>query len=56
VKAPVSEAAANTVIVPVAGAELLELDGELELPLEQPAAATAASPATITVKRRILHS
>jgi hypothetical protein len=42
-------------MVPVAGAELPELDGELEL-LEQPAAATAASPATITAKRRILHS
>src|SRR5215470_564556 len=56
VKAPVSDDAANTVIVPVAGAELPALDGELELLLEQPAAATAASPAAMTAKRRILNS
>jgi hypothetical protein len=54
VKVPVSDAAANTVIVPVAGLELLVVDGELELLLEQPATATAASPAAITAKRRIL--
>jgi hypothetical protein len=54
VKASVSDAAANTVIVPVAGVELLALGVELELLLEQPATATAASPAAITVKRRIL--
>jgi hypothetical protein len=35
VKVPVN-AAANTVIVPVAGLELLVVDGELELLLEQP--------------------
>jgi hypothetical protein len=51
VKVAVSEAAAKTVIVPPAG---LALDPELpEPPLEQPAAATAASAAAITVKRRI---
>jgi hypothetical protein len=54
VKVPVSDAAANTVIVPVAGLELLVPEGELELLLEQPAAATAASPAAMTAKRRIL--
>src|SRR6185437_2002705 len=57
VKAPVSELAASTVIVPVAGAVLLALEaGGGELLLEQPAAATAASPAAITAKRRILDS
>src|SRR5215469_11469382 len=53
VKASVSEDAANTVIVPVAGAELLVLGVELEL-LEQPATATATNPAATTAKRRIL--
>jgi hypothetical protein len=53
VKVPVNDAAANTVIVPVAGLELLVVDGALELLLEQPATATAASPAAITAKRRI---
>src|SRR5690348_2203806 len=56
VKASVSDAAANTVIVPVAGAELLALGAELELLLEQPAAATATRPPAIRAKRRILHS
>src|SRR5215470_7548151 len=56
VNAPVSDEAANTVIVPVAGAELLVLGAELELLLEQPATATATKPAAITAKRRILHS
>src|SRR5690348_12635651 len=56
VKVPVSDAAANTVIVPVAGAELVVVLGaELEL-LEQPATATATKPPAITAKRRILHS
>src|SRR5215472_15736291 len=55
VKASVSEAAPNTVIVPVAGAELPVLGAVVEL-LEQPATATAASPAAITAKRRILYS
>jgi hypothetical protein len=54
VNVPVNDAAANTVIVPVAGLELLVPEGELELLLEQPATATAASPAAITAKRRIL--
>src|SRR5215472_14085758 len=52
VKVSVSEAAANTVIVPVDG-ELPEL-GVVVLLLVQPAAATVASPAAITAKRRIL--
>src|SRR5690348_4938269 len=54
VKAPVSDAAAKTVIVPVAEElpEPLEL-GELELLLEQPATATAASAAMTRVKRRM---
>src|SRR5215472_15671167 len=56
VKVSVSDAAANTVIVPVAGLALLVPEGELELLLEQPATATAASPAAITAKRRILDS
>src|SRR5215467_8818012 len=55
VKAPVSDAAAKTVIVPVAEEPLEPLElGELELLLEQPATATAASAATTRVKRRIL--
>src|SRR5690348_6389925 len=54
VKASVSEAAANTVIVPVAG-ELPER-GVLELLLEQPAAATVARPAAIRAKRRMSYS
>jgi hypothetical protein len=54
VKLSVSDAAANTVIVPVAASELLLAAGVLELLLEQPATATAASPAAITAKRRIL--
>src|SRR6266550_4254834 len=53
VKVPISDAAAKTLIVPVAadevlaaGAdELLALEGELELLLEQPARAAPASPA-----------
>jgi hypothetical protein len=59
VKVPISDAAANTVIAPVdPDAELLALGVvELpELPLEQPAAARAASTAAITVKRRIISS
>jgi hypothetical protein len=54
VKVSINDAAANTVIVPVAGLALLVPEGELELLLEQPATATAASPAAITAKRRIL--
>src|SRR6202042_1922208 len=59
VKVPISEAAAKTVIVPVDAAEgeLLALGDELPDPLpllEQPATATAASPATMTAKRRIV--
>jgi hypothetical protein len=54
VKLSVSDAAANTVIVPVAASELLLAAGVLDLLLEQPATATAASPAAITAKRRIL--
>src|SRR5580704_323958 len=63
VKVPISDAAAKTVIVPVAAAaalvaaaegELLGLDVELELPLEQPATATAATAATVRAKRRML--
>src|ERR1700730_14736177 len=56
-KLPVSEAAANTVIVPVAEEELELLALEAGLPelllelLEQPATAIAASPAVITAKR-----
>src|SRR6266480_2545858 len=50
VKLSVSDAAANTVIVPVAG-ELPAL-GEVVL-LEQPAAATAARAAAMTVRRRM---
>jgi hypothetical protein len=63
VKVPISDAAANTVIVPVCAAELVaggedEL-GALatvleELLLEQPATATTASAAVVTAKRRIL--
>src|SRR5262245_15108624 len=51
VKASVSDAAANTVIVPVDG-ELPAL-GVVVLLLLQPATATATSPAAITAKRRI---
>jgi hypothetical protein len=54
VKVSISDAAAKTVIVPVAGDELLAL-GELEL-LEQPATATAMTPAATTAKRRTMHS
>jgi hypothetical protein len=62
VKVPISDAAANTVIEPVGEAELLALEAELlaleaELPeplLEQPATATAASPAAIKTIRRIV--
>src|ERR1700734_440650 len=59
VKVPISEAAAKTVIVPddAAEGELLALGDELPDPLpllEQPATATAASPAAITAKRRIV--
>jgi hypothetical protein len=65
VKVPISDAAANTVIVPVCVAELVlaadedELAGleELlleELLLEQPATATAASATTVRAKRRML--
>jgi hypothetical protein len=54
VKVSISDAAAKTVIVPVVAVELLVPEGELELLLEQPATATAASPAAITAKRRIL--
>src|SRR5215471_5693759 len=53
VKAPVSDAAAKTVIVPVAGELLVEL-GELELLLEQPATATAVNAAMVKAKRRML--
>jgi hypothetical protein len=57
VKDPISDAAAKTVIDPVDEAELLALEGELPEPLlEQPATATAASPAAITAKRRIVIS
>jgi hypothetical protein len=59
VKVPSSEDAAKTVIVPVGedDAELLALEDELPEPvLEQPATATAASPAAITAKRRIVIS
>ena len=66
VKVPISDAAANTVIVPVCAAAglLLLAAGADELPepeavleellLEQPAAAIAASATTVTAKRRIL--
>src|SRR5215831_1808644 len=54
VKAPVSDAAANTVIVPVDG-ELPAL-GAVVLLLEQPATAIVARPAAITAKRRISDS
>jgi hypothetical protein len=57
VKVPVSDAAANTVIVPVdadADAELLAVEVELEPPLEQPATATKDSPAMVRMKRRIV--
>jgi hypothetical protein len=57
VKVPISDAAAKTVIDPVGEAELLALEDELPEPLlEQPATATAASPAAITAKRRIVIS
>jgi hypothetical protein len=57
VKAPISDEAANTVIVPVVEAlpALLVLGDEVGEPLlEQPAAATAASAAAKTAKRRIV--
>jgi hypothetical protein len=63
VKVPISEAAANTVIVPVCAAELLLVAGadELlgaeagldELLLEQPATAIAASATAVRAKRRM---
>jgi len=54
VNVPISDAAAKTVIVPVDEDAGLALDDEPPEPLlEQPAAATAASTAAITVKRRI---
>jgi hypothetical protein len=59
VKVPISEDAAKTVIVPFEGddAEPLALEDELPEPLlEQPATATAASPAATTAKRRIVIS
>jgi hypothetical protein len=62
VKLPVSDAAANTVIVPVAEDEVELLVLGVELPelllelLEQPATAIAASPAVIMAKRRIVIS
>jgi hypothetical protein len=60
VKVPIRDAAANTVIDDVdADAELPAagvVDELPEVPLEQPAAATAASTAAITVKRRIMCS
>jgi hypothetical protein len=67
VNVPINDAAANTVIVPVATAaelpapaaagedELAGLEAVLEeLLLEQPATAIAASAAIVTAKRRIL--
>jgi len=63
VKVPISDAAANTVIVPVGAAELLAaaedelvaLEGELEeLLLEQPAVAIAASAVMVRTERRML--
>jgi hypothetical protein len=64
VKVPISDAAANTVIVPVCVAELplaadedelAGLEAVLEeLLLEQPATATAASATTVSAKRRML--
>jgi hypothetical protein len=62
VKVPISDAAANTVIVPVCAAELVAAgEDELgalatleELLLEQPATATTASAAVVTAKRRML--
>jgi hypothetical protein len=61
VKVPVSDAAANTVIVPVdadadADAELPAAEVGLEPLLEQPARATTASPATVRMRRRIVSS
>src|SRR6202042_647643 len=61
VKVPISDAAANTVIVPVCAAELVAAGederGALatleELLLEQPATATTASAAVVTAKRRM---
>src|SRR5271169_5644398 len=65
VKVPISDAAAKTVIVPVAAAELLAateaellaleagLEAELELLLEQPPTATAASTVMARVKPRM---
>src|SRR5215475_6801158 len=56
VKLSVSDAAANTVIVPVDGDAGLAVDEFPEPLLEQPAAATAASAAAMTVKRRTMNS
>jgi hypothetical protein len=63
VKVPISDAAANTVIAPVADAGLLAIpvaDGEagllVLLLLEQPARAHAPSAAAITVNRRTMAS
>jgi hypothetical protein len=61
VKVPISDDAAKTVIVPVAAAELLAaaegelfaLDVELELLLEQPATASAATAAAKRAERRM---
>src|SRR5262245_54696616 len=57
VKLSVSDAAAKTVIVPVGEDAGLAVDDELPEPtLEQPEAATAASAAAMTVKRRTMNS
>jgi hypothetical protein len=72
VKVPISDAAAKTVIVPDGKAELLAAGEdellaageddllaagvELELLLEQPATATAASTAMVRAKRCIVNS
>jgi hypothetical protein len=64
VKVPISDAAAKTVIVPVAAAELLAAGVDeplaagvevelLLLLLEQPATVTAASAATVRAKRHM---
>jgi hypothetical protein len=55
VKVSVSDAAAKTVIVPVEDAGLA-LDVEPPELLEHPAAATAASPAAMRVRRRTVNS
>jgi hypothetical protein len=64
VKVPINDAAAKTVIVPVAAAELVAagadelvaLEAGLELLLEQPATATAASAAMVRAIRRNVSS